>query len=297
MSARRAGLRGALCAALALVLAQHAARGATAEESRPLPLRYGWSPGQVWRATSSVERETRVGDDVQRDRGAARFEYTVERAPGGEVRLEARMLAQETDAGATPIDFSPIAFHAEIDARGRLRDAHYTIADAPPPAAAGEVSDPVAYQQILRRVASAWRSAVFWFPELPERSLKPGDAFVVEDERDLSDEPGAAMRVHSTRTYRLLAVADGVARFRVEEDSRVDAGSGESRIDSRERAEGEALFDLALGMWTRQQLVSSQRARYSGPAEGKSGAAGEASSRSVATIEMERAPAAGAPPR
>jgi hypothetical protein len=294
LSPRRA--RAARWAALALALALGGERGAASSETAPVRLRYGWSAGQTWLATSSVERETHVGDDVQRDHGVARFEYTVGTAPGGELKLEARMLSQETEAGAAPLDFSPIVFGADIDDHGRLRGAHFTIAESPPPVVGGKALDPLTYHQVLNQVATAWRSAVLWFPDLPERSLSPGQAFVVEDERDLGDaEPGVAMRVHSTRTYRLLSVADGVARFRVEEDSRVGAGAGASRIDSRQHAEGEALFDLELGMWMRHQLVSSQRASYSGSPAGAG--TGEATSRSVATIEMQRPTRAAPPPR
>jgi hypothetical protein len=112
----------------------------------------------------------------------------------------------------------------------------------------------------------------------------------VEEARDLGEaQPGVAMRVRSTRTYRLLEVAAGVARFRVEEDSQVDAAAAEGAIASQQRAEGEALFDLSLGMWTRQELVSDQRAHYTGaPQVGT----GEATSRSVTTIEMQRVGAA-----
>jgi hypothetical protein len=254
-----------------------------------LVLRYGWSADQTWRATHRSERETQLPVGTQRDRGVACFEYRVEPGePEGTLRLEARLLSQETAEGTSPLDFSPIAFRAQVDALGRLRGAHYQIGEAEPPVVDGARLDPIAFRHMLRQVASAWRGAVFWFPELPERALSPGDAFVVDEARDLAEsEPGVKMQMRASRTYRLLGVESGVARFRVEETSEVDAATADSGIASEQRAEGEALFDLSLGMWTRHQLVSSQRASYQG-AEGLGAGAGEVSVRSTTSLEMRR---------
>jgi hypothetical protein len=250
-----------------------------------IQLRYGWAAGQVWHATHTTTRETHVGDGVSREQGLARFEYQVK--PGespGTLKLEARLLSQRTAAGSSPLDFSPIAFRARVDAR-RLAAPYYEIADATAPGP-GQLSDPIALRRVLRQIASGWRDAVLWFPELPERALDPGERFVVSESHDLSDTPGLAMRIQRTRTYTLLDVREGVARFRVEDASHVDAAGAEAGIASEERAEGEARFDLALGMWQQQQLSSSQRAVISGaPPEAR---AGEASSRSITEIRMER---------
>lgn len=277
-------IRARVAAGLALCgLAQAAA----AQDAAPLRLRYGWAAGQSWRATHSVDRETQVAGAPRRDRGVARFEYQVRTdAEPGVLRLEARMLSQETSAGVSPLDFSPVLFRTRVDAQGRQQGSHYAISEAEPPAIDGVASDPVAYRRLLRQVASGWRHAVFWFPELPERQLAAGEAFAVQEERDLGgEEPGVSMRIRSTRTYRLLAVEAGVARFRVEDVSAVAASAAESDVRSEERAEGEALFDLGLGMWTQQRLVSTQQTRYSDSHEGLG--PGEATGRSVSTIEMQ----------
>jgi len=255
---------------------------------RELELRYGWSPGQIWRATQRIVRETRLPGNLQSDRGVAEFEYRVQGDPESTLRLESRLLSQETAAGVSPLDFSAIAFSAQIDTQGRLRGAHYEIGEAQPPAVEGVAPDPIAFRQVLRQVASAWRGAVFWFPELPDRPLALGDSFVVDEARSLAEsEPGVSMRMRATRTYRLLALEGQVARFRIEETSQVDAATAESGIASEQRAEGEALFDLALGMWTRQELVSSQRASYTGAA-GAGEEQGEVSSTTSTTLEMRR---------
>lgn len=264
---------------------------ATAAAETPLRLRYGWSAGQIWHSTHRVLRETQLQGNAQRDRGVARFEYRVlADEPGSTLRLEARLLSQETAAGISPLDFSAIAFRAQVDAQGRLRGAHYEIGEAQPPVLDGVARDPIAFRQMLRQVASAWRGAVFWFPELPERALVPGDAFVVDEARNLAEtEPGVLMRMRASRTYRLLAVEAGVARFRVEEVSQVDAAAAESGIASEQRAEGEAFFDLALGMWTRQVFVSTQRASYTGASGLSLGPEqGEVSASTSTTLEMQR---------
>lgn len=281
MKARR------LAALLALALLAFASGAGAADPAR-VRLRYGWTVGQVWRATYSLTRELGSADAPQHDRGVARFEYNVQAdSEPGALRLEARMLSQETAAGVSPLDFSAVVFRTRVDAQGRQQGSHYAIGEAQPPSIKGVESDPVAYRRMLRQVASAWRNAAFWFPELPERSLSPGEAFVVREERDLGgEEPGVSLRIHSTSTYRLLAVEDAVARFHVEQVSAVAGSAADSAIESEERAEGEALFDLALGMWTRQQLVSSSSARYSG-AQGGAGS-GQTSVRSTNSVEMQR---------
>jgi hypothetical protein len=277
-----------LCAALAVGLLAQGSRVGHAEDTKPAGLRYGWASGQSWRAVYSVKREMHVAQDVQRDLGVARFEYAVlpDTQPGA-LRLEVRFVSQETAAGPSPLDFTPIVFRAGIDALGHLRDVGYQIGDARPPDLPGIDPDPAEYREMLEQAAAAWRAAVFWFPELPEKPLAPGDEFAAREDRDFGGAaPGMSMRMRSERHYHLVSVVDGVARFRVEEDSHVDAATGAQGVASQQRAEGEALFDLGLGMWTRHELVSSQRASFQG-APGSVGA-GEATSRSVTTIEMQR---------
>ena len=282
MSAR---CRAAVRARLAVWLCVAAASAVPASADTEVRLRYGWAAGQVWRATQSITRETRLADDVQRDRGVARFEYRVSAGKQpGELALEARMLSQENERGPSPLDFSPIAFRARVDAR-RLRAPSFEIADTP---AAGPVAPDVRVGQraVLRKLASAWRDAVLWFPELPESELAPGEAFVVQESRDLAEsEAGVEMRIARTRTYRLQGVEAGVARFALEDVSRVDAATAESGIASEQRASGEARFDLALGMWLEQRWSATQHDVYSGaPDVGP----GEASATSSTEIRMQR---------
>jgi hypothetical protein len=289
-------IRRGVAAGLALALGALAS-AAAADDAAKLRLRYGWTAGQTWHATHSLERELKVAGELQRERGVAHFEYSVRADTEPAVlRLEARMLSQETLAGVSPLDFSAVLFRTRVDAQGRQQGAHYAISEAQPPAISGVQSDPIAYRRMLRQVASAWRHSVFWFPELPERSLAPGEDFVVQEDRDLGGEqPGVSMRIRNTRKYRLLAVESGVARFHVEEVSSVEAAAAESGLASTERAEGEALFDVALGMWKRQQLKALEHSRYADTPDGAG--SGEASSTGVTTIEMGPGPAPAPAPR
>jgi hypothetical protein len=272
--ARRALLLAALCL---LPVAASA-------ESEAVRLRYGWAAGQVWLGTQTLTRETQLGDDMRRDRGVARFEYRVRADKSGELQLDARLLSQETAEGASPLDFSPIVFRARADARG-IHSPSYEVGDAPP--GPGELADPLQHRRVLRQVASAWRDAALWFPELPEGRISPGKSFTVSESHEVPEsQPGIAMRIQRTRSYRLIGVENGVARFRVEDTSRVDAAGNDSGIASDERAEGEARFDLALGMWLEQRLLSTQRALISGAEANQ--APGEASSHSVTEIRMEK---------
>ncbi|HXK25079.1 MAG TPA: hypothetical protein VMS55_20590, partial [Myxococcota bacterium] len=123
-----------LPAALALFVLALGSRGAHADDAAPVRLRYGWESGQTWRGVYSVKREMHLAKDVQADLGVARFDYAVlPDAKPGALRLEVRFVSQETAAGPSPLDFTPIVFRAGTDALGHLRAASYQIGEARPP--------------------------------------------------------------------------------------------------------------------------------------------------------------------
>jgi hypothetical protein len=276
-----------LVAALALAAAASPAGGGTL-------LRYRLAPGQVWRATVKISRETQLGRDVERDGGTAHVEYRVEPADTpGQVALEARMLRQETSAGASPFDFSVIHYHATADARGVAPGAHFDIGEAEPPDIEGVDRDPVAFRQLLRSVASAWLESVYWLPRLPEEPLEVGASFTLDESEPVDDlEPGIEMRMKATRSYTLEGVSDGLAHFTIRVRSRVDAATARGSLQSARSGRGEAVFDLARGMWRSQTLRDEHRARYhDAPGLGD----GETTAHSVTEIEMALAqPASGA---
>lgn len=274
-------------AALALAAAAWPAAGGTL-------LRYRLEPGQVWHATVKITRETRLGHDVERDGGTAHVEYRVEPAAApGQVALEARMLRQETAAGASPFDFSVIHYHATADARGVAPGAHFDIGEAEPPDIEGVERDPVAFRQLLRSVASAWLESVYWLPRLPEQPLELGSSFTLDESEPVEDlEPGIEMRMKATRSYTLEEVSHGLAHFSIRVRSRVDAATSRGSLQSARSGQGEAVFDLARGMWRSQTLRDEHRARYhDAPGLGD----GESTAHSVTEIEMALAQPAGAP--
>ncbi len=84
-------------------------------------------------------------------------------------------------------------------------------------------------------------------------------------------------------------VTGRLAEFAIQVSSSVDASTAQTGIVSNQSTEGEAVFDLELGMWTRQETRSEHRASVHG-----SPATDQASARTVKTIEMklgESAPA------
>jgi hypothetical protein len=138
---------------------------------------------------------------------------------------------------------------------------------------------------MLRQVAEAWQDSVYWLPELPERALEPGDSFSIRDADDVGGtDPGVRMQIVSTTTYTLREVASGRARFELAVRSTVDAATAQSEIESRRLGSGEAIFDLALGMWVRHETADEHRAVFSGAPGGPGGA----SARTLTTIEMRR---------
>jgi hypothetical protein len=270
----------AACALLLLAAASPALR------AEPLLLRYGLEPGQRWSALQTIVRETQLAGDVRRDRATARFAYQVATTERPDrLRFDARMLSQTLGGEQSPFDFSVIAYQAALDARGALSGVHFQLGEAEPPDLPGVDPDPVAFQQMLRRIAEAWQGAVYWLPELPERALEPGDAFTIRDSDDVGGtDPGVRMRMVSTTTYTLREVQEGRARFELSVRSTVEAATAQSAIESRRRGSGEAIFDLALGMWVRHETADEHMAVFSGAPGGP----GDATGRTLTTIEMRR---------
>jgi hypothetical protein len=271
---------------LALGLLASVAFGASAET---ITLRYGFEPGQRWAASQTIERSTHTLGETRSDRGVARFRYEVEPAPvEGHVSLLAHMLSQEMANGESPFDFSQIRFRAFSDVRGNTRGVRFEIDDAAePPDMPGIEKDPVAYREMLRRVATAWSDSVFWLPQLPEQALAVGESFTLGDRGDVGgSDPGVAMEMSSKRTYTLDRIEGRVAHFSIRVQSTVDAATAKSSVESEQRALGSAAFDLDLGMWTHQETRSEHRATF----QGGPGGEGVATATSVTTIEMSREP-------
>lgn len=246
-------------------------------------LRYGLTSGQTWHAVQTVFRETTVAGQTRTERASARFRYDVKDAPvPGDLRLDARMLSQTMGDEQSPFDFSVIRFLAQSNERGTLRGMHFQLDDADPPDLPGLEPDPVAFRQMLRSVAAAWIDAVYWLPELPERPIELGETFVQRDARDVGGtDPGVAMKMEATTTYTLRKVTGKLAEFAIEVRSTVGASTAQTGIVSNRQATGEAVFDLELGMWRRQETRSEHRASL----EGLPGA-DQATGRTVTTIEM-----------
>ena len=267
----------------ALLLAAGAGGIAHAES---LSLRYGIAPGQSWSAVQTIVRETSLGGETRSDRGTARFSYRVAATQEPDrLLLDARMLSQSVGEEESPVDFASIAFHASTDRRGVMRGVRFELGVVDPPDLPGIEPDPVAFRQMLRRVAEAWIDSVYWLPELPERALAVGESFVIGARDDVGGtEPGVRMEMVSKTTYTLRELSEGVARFDVAIRSSVEASTAQSAVESRRIAEGEADFDLELGMWTRHQTRSEHHAVFSGDPTGQ----GSASARTTTTIEMTR---------
>ncbi|MGH0028434.1 MAG: hypothetical protein ACQGVC_01480 [Myxococcota bacterium] len=271
---RRRGL--ALAAALACLPAFAAAEGYT--------LRYGLEPGQTWHAVQTVFRETSVGTVSETHTGTARFRYDVGAgAEDGDVRLDARMVSQETSAGASPFDFSVIQFMAQTDRRGATRGMHYRLGDAEPPDLPGVEKDPVAFRQMLRSLASAWIESVYWLPELPEGPIELGESFAIVDGGDVGGtDPGVTMKMETRTVYTLRKVTGRLAEFGIEVRSTVDAATAQAGITSNRSGNGEAVFDLEAGMWTRQEVRAEHRAALRGAETGDD----QATARTTTTFEM-----------
>jgi hypothetical protein len=218
-------------------------------------LSYRMAPGQVWVGTLSSQSETEFSGQKDVHRSKTTIQYTVSEGPkSGWVSLAARIVSQQVP-GTEPgggMDLSGITFHADMHESGELRNIRHEGSALPPGAADMPPQMKEMMAQSSNMVADAWKTAVFWFPELPEGPLSPGDEFDVIRKTGMGS---AAMGMQSTTVSKQVFALDdiraGLAYFTVRERSVTQTtGVAGGRADTKTASKGETVFDLKTGMWT-----------------------------------------------
>jgi hypothetical protein len=254
-------------------------------------LHYKLTPGQVWICTLSAQNESTFLGKKNVSRSKSVIEYRVSRGPrSGWVSLTARIKSQSNQSGGQ-IDPSRILFKADMHRSGEIRTIQYSGsavlpmgegADQLPPEAAA------ALEQSSRLIAEAWKNAVFWFPEIPEEPLEPGDEFEATQKLSMGGGgSGIQVETVSKQVFTLEDVSGGLAYFSVKERSLTEtSGAVGGKTKTKTAGKGEAIFDLRQGMWI--EMTTKTRSHvHMGSLPGTSGG-GSQDTYTISKVRMEK---------
>jgi hypothetical protein len=196
------------------------------------------------------------------------IEYKVSDGPQkGWVSLTARITSQSgsnRDGNDGQMDLTKIQFTSDMHDSGEIRNIQYSGSALPSMGDdAGEIPKEMAamYEQSSNMIADAWKNAIFWFPELPENAIKPGDEFEVTHKMGTGGEGiGMSMKSVSKQVFTLEDVNEGLAYFSVKERTITKSTAAQGgKTDSKTAGKGEAIFDLREGMWIDMTLKSQSK--------------------------------------
>lgn len=235
----------------------------------PPELGYTMAPGQTWVSTTISRTEISSGkeDDVQQMKTT--IEYQVSKGPKkGWVTLTARIVSQTSSQGST-MDMSGITYTGEMHSSGEVRNITHS-GSVKMQGADGEGMSPQAaamMAQSSNMMADAWKGGVFWFPELPEEPLTDGDEFE-STRRFGGGDASAGVRVDAVvkQVFTLEEIRDGLAYFEVRERmvTKTDSAMGGGQSDTTGAGKGEAVFDVAEGMWSEFTAKSKSTVQMGG---------------------------------
>ena len=230
----------------------------------PVKLRYKMAPGQVWVTTMSSQTETTFMGKKNVHRSKTVIEYRVSKRPQkGWVSLTARIKSQTTPSGGDggQMDLSKLTFTADMHSSGEIRNIQHKGNALPAPSADMPPQMKAMLEQSSNMMADAWKNAVFWFPEIPEDPLEPGDEFDVIRKMDMgSSSLGMQSRTVSKQVFTLDDASEGLAYFTVRDRSITKTkGVAGGRSATKTTGKGEAVFDIKEGMWL--GLTTKSRSR------------------------------------
>ena len=220
-------------------------------------LKYKLVPGQRWRVTSLYQSETTVMGTKDVNRHKTIIEYQVTKGPKkGWVSLVARIRSHTNEAGedaAAQTGLTRVTYKADMHSSGEMRNIRHEGASFPSEANTEDMTPEMKamMQQSATLIADIWKDAVFWFPELPEDTLAPGDEIDVIKKMGAGGK-GAGMQTETIakQVYTLEDVSTGLAYFSVRERAITKTkGMMGGESDTKSLGKSEAVFDIKEGMW------------------------------------------------
>lgn len=230
-------------------------------------LRYGFAPGQKWECSRKTQMNFEYMGTTPVERQKDTILYTVSKGPKKNwVHLTARYInpPPRTPENQYTLGRYDLIFSADLHTSGNTRNIQVQGADK----ASNDPSIPPQQKkfivQLKKEEAQRRLPEVFWFPELPEEPLEPGDEF--EEKRTRGIKDSNMTEQSKTRTvYALYDISEDLAYFetKARHASKVNTQIGKMDYDSS--GKGEIIFDLKKGMWI--ELIRKWKAKYPGGVE------------------------------
>ena len=231
-------------------------------------MRYKLVPGQRWVAKMLTQSETTFLGNKDVSKTSTIIEYKVNKGPKKEwVSVGAWIRSQKDEAGKNIADhmgLTGIKFMADMHSSGEIRNIHHE-GSMQIPGGSNKDDLPTEMEAMMQQsanfIAEAWKNAVFWFPELPEHELEPGDEFEVTKKTSLGSE-GSSLQTQTLtkQVFTLEDVSGGLAYFTVKERSITKTnGVMGGKSDTKSLGKSKAVFYLKEGMWV--EFVTKYRSK------------------------------------
>ncbi len=227
-------------------------------------LRYGFAPGQQWECTRMSRMTFMVMGQKQTQQQRHTLLYTVSKGPKKNwVRLTARYInpPTKTEENKYALGQYDFTFTAEVHSSGDIRNVAVTGVDTVMQDASLGPQEKSALLQSNKIMAESLKPSVFWFPELPEEALQPGDEF--EDKRSHGfKDPNMASSTQTRKVFVLEDISAGLAYFSTKERHATKMSTMGGAMDGSSTGKGEIIFDLKEGMWI--ELTTQSKMKFSG---------------------------------
>ena len=152
------------------------------------------------------------------------------------------------------MDLSKMVFTADMHTSGEIRNIQHSGNPLPPVQVEGNRISPemaTTMAQSNQMMAEAWKQAVFWFPELPDERLVPGDEFDVIHKMNMGGgHMGMQSQTVVKQVFSLEEVRSGLAYLTVREKAiSKSSGIAGGKTQTKSAGKGDTVFDLKKGMW------------------------------------------------
>lgn len=205
-------------------------------------LAYKLKPNQHWIKTDRHETHSEAMGFKTVSRHTTVIKYHIK--PGkktGWVVLEGSIVSNTTQMDdQPPQDFGVlqgIKYSANVHTSGDTRQIEVSGGD-----------------KATRLSADAHKVSVFWFPDLPEDPLLPGDEFDWKQNMAIKDPGGMSITVATKWRFLLEDVDQGLAYFSIQSQSKTQTQAAMGTASMPSVNKGEGIFDLKEGMWVEWRL-------------------------------------------
>jgi hypothetical protein len=206
-------------------------------------LAYQFKPNQQWIKTDLYETHSEAMGFKTVTRNTTVVKYQIQPAKKkGWVTLEGSIASNTTQMDDQPPQdlgvLRGIKYTADVHTTGDTRQIAISGGD----------------NDAARLSAEAHKVSVFWFPELPEDALQPGDEFEWVQNMAIKDPSGMSITVATKWSFVLDEVEKGLAYFSITSRSKTQMQSAMGGAAMPSINKGEGIFDLNEGMWIEWRL-------------------------------------------